>query len=170
MVKKILLGLLAVLVVIQFIRPERNIADERSYHLDTRFEVPGEVAQLLEVACNDCHSNKTAYPWYANLQPVAWWLDHHVTDGKRHLNFSEFTSYNAARQFHKLEEVVETVEDHYMPMEEYTWLGLHPEANLDEAQRELLISWAKTQMDTMRERYPADSLVMRRGPQPPAKS
>lgn len=162
MVKKILLGVLAVLVILQFIRPDRNDSNDNTHHISTKYEIPEEVAGILKVACNDCHSNMTKYPWYTNIQPVGWWLNHHVEEGKEHLNFSAFTQRRVAIQNHKLEEIIETVEDHEMPLESYTYLGLHAEADLSDEQRELLISWAKSQMDWLSTEYPADSLVLRR--------
>jgi hypothetical protein len=167
MIKKILLALLAVLIIIQFFRPDKNESNDLTYAITKKYEVPAEVDEILKVSCNDCHSNKTVYPWYANVQPVAWWLNDHVEDGKRHLNFSEFTNRPIAIQNHKWEEVAEMVEKKEMPLADYTYLGLHSEANLSEEQRELLISWAKSQMNYLKENYPADSLVMpKRKPAP----
>jgi len=170
MLKKILIGLGMALIIIQFIRPDKNESNDLTYDISTKYEVPEEVNHLLKVSCNDCHTNKTTYPWYANIQPVAWWLNDHVTDGKRHLNFSEFTKLPIAIQNHKLEEVMDEVKDHKMPLDSYTYLGLHKEANLSEDQRETLINWAKSQMDVLKANYPADSLVMpKRGGPPPEK-
>ena len=162
MIKKILLVLLVLLVVIQFIRPDKNASDDQTYAVSTTYKVPEEVNQILKVACNDCHSNKTEYPWYANFQPSAWWLDDHVQDGKRHLNFSNFTQLPLAVQNHKFEELVETVEEKEMPLESYTYLGLHAEANLTKQQRTVLIDWSKSQMAYLKATYPADSLVLKR--------
>jgi hypothetical protein len=97
---------------------------------------------------------------YANVQPVAWWLDSHVTDGKKHLNFSEFTNRPIAIQNHKWEEIIEMLEKKEMPLESYTYLGLHSEADLTDDQREAVINWAKSQMEYLKANYPADSLVM----------
>jgi hypothetical protein len=160
MFKKILIGLLLALVVIQFFRPEKNDSNNNTYAITTKYEVPKEVDEILRVSCNDCHSNNTTYPWYANVQPVAWWLNDHVEDGKRHLNFSEFTNRPIAIQNHKWEETIEMVEEKEMPLKDYTYLGLHSEANLSDEQREVLISWAKSQMTYLKDNYPADSLVM----------
>ncbi|MFN3380758.1 MAG: heme-binding domain-containing protein [Runella zeae] len=162
MLKKILIGLGVVLVAIQFVRPERNLSDDRTYDVSTKYAVPEDVKQILAVACNDCHSNKTEYPWYANIQPVAWFLDHHVTDGKRHLNFSNFTSRSVAYQNHKFEETIEMLKEGEMPLASYTYLGLHAGANLTEPQKQSLINWAQANMDSLKAQYPADSLVMRR--------
>ncbi|RDB02917.1 heme-binding domain-containing protein [Runella aurantiaca] len=170
MIKKILIGLGVVLVAIQFFHPEKNLSDDRTYDVSTKYTMPEEVKSTLKVACDDCHSNKTEYPWYSNIQPVAWFLDHHVVDGKRHLNFSNFTSRPIAYQNHKFEETIEMIKEGEMPLPSYTYFGLHSGAKLTEAQKQILISWAEANMDSLKANYPADSLVMRRpqGP-PPAK-
>lgn len=170
MLKKILIGLLVVLVVIQFIKPEQNVSDDNTYHISTKYAVPADVENILKVACNDCHTNKTEYPWYSNIQPIAWFLDHHVVDGKRHYNLSTYTKLPIAVQNHKFEETIEMVKEKEMPLESYTYFGLHKEANLTDAQRETLINWAQAQMDTLKANYPADSLVMKRRPGGPPKS
>ncbi|MBD0851780.1 heme-binding domain-containing protein [Maribacter arenosus] len=159
MLKKILIGLGIVLIIIQFIRPEKNESNDLTYDISTKYEVSNDINHLLQVSCNDCHSNKTEYPWYANIQPVAWWLNHHVVDGKKHLNFSEFTKKPLFVQNHKLEETIEMVEEMEMPLPSYTYFGLHPEANLTEEQRQMIIDWAKAQMDYLKQTYPADSLA-----------
>ncbi|MEB8345243.1 heme-binding domain-containing protein [Flavobacteriaceae bacterium KMM 6898] len=160
MLKKILIGLAIVLILIQFIRPDKNESNDLTYDISTKYYVPDDVNHLLQVSCNDCHSNKTEYPWYAKVQPVAWWLNDHVVDGKRHLNFSEFTKMPIAIQNHKLEETIEMVEEKEMPLKDYTYLGLHSEANLTQEEREKIIVWAKAQMTYLKATYPADSLVM----------
>ena len=162
MIKKILIGLLVVFVAIQFIRPEKNVSNDETYGIATKYDVPAEINEILTISCNDCHSNLTRYPWYANVQPVAWWLDDHVTDGKKHLNFSEFTKMPIAFQNHKLEETVEMVEELEMPLPSYTYLGLHSEAKLTDDQRKIIIDWANAQLDTLKANYPADSLIMPR--------
>lgn len=142
MIKKILLALLVVLIVIQFFRPEKNQSQAATPNaIGNKYEVPTEVANIFETSCNDCHSNYTNYPWYNNIQPVAWWLNDHIEDGKRHLNFDEFLSYTEKKQDHKLEEVVEMVESKEMPLESYTWT--HREADITQEQRLLIINWAK---------------------------
>ncbi len=162
MIKKISIGLLAVFIVIQFFQPEKNTSDDQTNHISGKYEISGEVSAILKNACNDCHSNKTEYPWYASIQPVGWWLANHVNDGKRHLNFSEFTSRKIAYQNHKLEEIIEEVDEDKMPLPSYTNLGLHPEANLTAEQKKTLTDWAKNQMELLKANYPADSLILRR--------
>jgi hypothetical protein len=153
MIKKILLALLVILVIIQFIKPDKNVsAGEQPNAIATKYTVPDTVASLLAVACEDCHSNNTKYPWYSEVQPVAWWLNDHVVDGKKHFNLDEFTAYSLKRQDHKLEELIESQEDHWMPLESYTFV--HRDAKLSDSQKKILIDWAKD----LRTQIQADSL------------
>jgi hypothetical protein len=162
MLKKIFIGLLLIFIAIQFVRPQKNVSDNNTYHLSKKYTIPDEVNTLLKNACYDCHSNKTVYPWYAEIQPSAWFLNEHVVEGKEHLNFSEFTHLSIARQNHKFEETIEMLEEKEMPLASYTYLGLHKEANLTDNQRTILINWAKAQMDLLKNTYPADSLILKK--------
>jgi hypothetical protein len=157
--KIVLRSLLVILIIIQFIHPAKNISDDKTNDITTQYAVPENVNILLAKACNDCHSNKTNYPWYSYVQPIDWWITDHVNDGKRHLNFSEFTKSNLARQNHKLEEVIETIKEREMPLPSYTWLGMHPEADLTDDEKNVIITWAGAQMDSLKKKWPADSLV-----------
>ncbi len=158
--KKILLGLLVLLALAQFIRPARNLSNDQTNHFSTKYPLPDSVRAILEVACYDCHSNNTRYPWYAEVQPVAAWLANHIDEGKRELNFSSFTTRRIAIQNHKLEELIKLVREGEMPLSSYTWI--HRDAILSQAQKDLLINWAQSTMDSIKMHYPADSLVLRR--------
>ncbi len=143
MVKKILYGLLIALVLIQFIRPERNISEVPSENdIRVHYAVPAEVESILKRACFDCHSNNTYYPWYTNIQPIGWWLQNHINEGKGELNFSEFAAYSPKKADHKLEEVVELVEEKEMPLKSYTWV--HKDAVLNAQEIETLVNWANS--------------------------
>lgn len=161
MLKKILLLLLAALVIIQFIHPAKNQSEQvQPNYIGNVYPVPENVSLILEKACNDCHSNNTRYPWYSRLQPVDWWMNNHVVDGKRHLNLDEYTHKNLRYQYHKLEEIAEQVKDGEMPMDSYTWT--HKDAILTEAEKQQLIGWADGIRDSMRAHYPLDSLVRKK--------
>ena len=143
MKRKIIWGLAAVLILIQFIRPAKNQSNSISdKDISTVYPVSAEVSGILKKACNDCHSNNTVYPWYSNIQPVAWWLQHHVDEGKGELDFSNFASYSPKKQHHKLEEVIEQVKDGEMPLNSYTWI--HKDAVLTDAEKRTLSDWAAT--------------------------
>ena len=159
-IKPVLYVLLALLVLGQFYRPARNQSNDQTHHVSTKYPMPQEVEAILKPACYDCHSNLTTYPWYANVQPVASWLAAHVNEGKKHFNLSAFTNRRAAVQNHKFEELIEMVKDGSMPLNSYTWT--HGDARLTDQQRQTLVAWAQSNMDSLRTWYPADSLVMRR--------
>lgn len=143
MVKKILFGLVVVLAAAQFVRPQKNLsAGTDPNDINVRHPVPAAVQAVLRRACYDCHSNHTRYPWYAEVQPVGWWLNQHVSNARRHLNFSEFGSYPAKRAAKKMERVAAEVEDHTMPLKSYTWL--HAGARLTPAEIKLLVDWAES--------------------------
>ncbi|SEG39449.1 heme-binding domain-containing protein [Algoriphagus boritolerans] len=161
MIKKITLGLVVLLILIQFIPAEKNESNDTEFDITKSYEVPDNVAMILKGACNDCHSNLTRYPWYSNIQPIKYFLADHVNEGKREWNLSTFTKLPLAVQNHKFEEVVEMVEEKEMPLASYTYFGLHPEANLTDEERKVLIDWAKDQMAMLAATYPADSLKMK---------
>ena len=162
MIKKISIAILIILIAIQFIPYEKNESANYEFDISKSYNIPDNVQTIFKNACNDCHTNQTIYPWYSQIEPVGYWLNSHVTDGKRHLNFSEFTNRPLAIQYHKLEEVVEVMEEKEMPLDSYTNFGLHPEANLSDEEREIIINWAKEQMAYLKATYPADSLVRKR--------
>ena len=140
--KKILLSILVVFVLIQFIRPEKNVSGDKTNHISTIMEIPNDVNEILITSCVDCHSNTTLYPWYSEIAPVSWYLASHVNDGKEHLNFSEWASYNKDQQKHILNDLQEELEDQEMPLKSY--LIIHKDAEMTKNQYETLLSWVKT--------------------------
>jgi len=141
MIRKIFLALLLIFVAIQFIRPEKNISAQISANdITAHYTVPEDVLKALKISCYDCHSNNTIYPWYYNIQPVAWWMADHVKVGKEEINFSEFGSYAPKKQRHKLGEVIHQVKENEMPLDSYLWI--HKNAALSDAQKNSIISWA----------------------------
>ncbi|HXG01327.1 MAG TPA: heme-binding domain-containing protein [Bacteroidota bacterium] len=154
MMKKLLqraaLVLLVVFVAIQFIRPEKNVSHaEQPNDIAARFSIPDDIRAILRTSCYDCHSNTTRYPWYAEIQPMGWWLNSHITEGKKHLNFSEFGARPLNWQLRKLEEIAEVVREGEMPLPSY--LVVHRDAALSSQQKERLISWS----DELRQRLSA---------------
>ncbi len=143
--RKILLGLLAAFIVAQFVRIDKtNPPADASLDFIASKKPPAEIASILKTACYDCHSHKTAYPWYSNVAPVSWWLKGHINGGREHLNFSEFANYSPDKAKYKMEEIVEVVEGKEMPM--LTYMVMHKEAWLSQEQRDLLVNWFKKEL------------------------
>ena len=155
--KWICLGLCGAFLVAQFIRPTWNISGEPpTANITHSFPVPIEVETLLRRSCYDCHSNNTRYPWYSQIQPVGWWLQSHIDDAKRQVNFDEFASYRPMRQYKKLQEMAEQVDEDLMPLPSY--LFVHRDARLSEEEKTVLTSWTGEMRDSMRVWFPPDSL------------
>ncbi len=142
MLRKILIGLLILFILIQFIRPARNNGVAAGPHDITHYvTVPDSVMSILKVSCYDCHSDHTRYPWYANINPVAWWLQHHVDEGKRAINFSDLSGMPQKKLVHRMGDIGEQVAEHEMPLKSY--LLIHTDAKLNDAQIGLLKRWSE---------------------------
>jgi len=143
MKKKISIGLLTIVILIQFIR-----VDKTNPTVDTKQDFiaitkpPLEIVSLLKTACYDCHSNETKYPWYFDVAPISWWAKDHVNDGRKHLNYSIWGTYKQERRVHKLDEMYVEVEEGEMPLSSYT--RIHGEAKLTNEQKTALTNWLRT--------------------------
>jgi len=161
MFKKILFVLLVLLIIIQFIHPSRNISKgEQPNNISRAFNVPTEVRTVLDKACMDCHSNNTRYRWYFKIQPLDWWLTHHINEGKQELNFDEYANKPLRYQYHKMESTVDQIKKDEMPLNSYLWV--HKDAVLTDSEKNILISWAQGITNEMKAKYPADSLVRKK--------
>ena len=138
--KNIMLILLIVFAIMQAFQPKKNNNDITvANNITSIINMPDTVNKLLEAACYDCHSNNTKYPWYSNIQPAGWWLAYHVKEGKKHLNFNDFSTYPTKKQLKKLEEIKESQEEGWMPLDSYTWM--HKDAKLNDIQKRMIINW-----------------------------
>jgi hypothetical protein len=90
--------------------------------------------ELMDRACFDCHSNEVEWPWYSNIAPMSWTVWKHVKDGRNKVNYSEFD-----RPQREADESFEEVEKGSMPPPYYTFGGLHPDANLTDAEFSALL-------------------------------
>ena len=104
-------------------------------------KAPEEVMAILRRSCYDCHSNETKWPWYSSLAPASLLVARDVHDGRKHLNFSEWTDYNFKQKKHKQEECGEMVATGEMPL--WFYLPLHSEATLSDEEIELLVTWSE---------------------------
>ena len=142
MKRKILLGALLALIVIQFFPiDETNPKTDNSAKMESVEALSGDQLMLLKDACYDCHSNETSYPSYTRFQPVGWWTKGHVKGGRMKVNFSEWTSYDQKKRNHHLEESIEVLEESRMPLKSYTWL--HPKSKINAEQKAELIALFK---------------------------
>ena len=147
-IKKILLGTVIVFIAIQFIQPARNKSGQV---LPTDFAkiyvVPNNIQSILQNACYDCHSNNTNYPWYSNIQPMAWVMAGHIKNGKEKLNFSGFGGNTTRKQISKLKEMLNQVKDNEMPL--WSYKLMHKNARLTQSETTLLMDWMQKKADSL---------------------
>lgn len=146
--KKIALAACIIFIALQFIQPAHN---KNGLVLPTGFtkvyNAPENVQSILQNACYDCHSNNTNYPWYSNIQPMAWIMARHISNGKEKLNFSDFGSNTNRKQISKLKEIANQIKDNEMPITSYKFM--HKNAVLSQEEKTLLINWMQATADSL---------------------
>ncbi len=85
---------------------------------------------LAVLACFDCHSNETKWYWYSNIAPFSWLIQRDIDEGRRRLNFSDWT------RTYRVGEISETVLRGGMPPIQY--IIIHPASNLPQQDRQTL--------------------------------
>jgi hypothetical protein len=94
--------------------------------------------ELAQRACFDCHSNETIWPWYTNIAPGSWLVYSDVVEGRRRLNFSDWT-----QSTRRANEATQIVLEGEMPPLQY--IIIHRNAILTSTERdELATGLAKT--------------------------
>lgn len=131
----IMLILFFSIVGIQFVGIDRT-----NPPVTNELQASAEVKNILKVACYDCHSNQTVWPWYSKIAPFSFLIENHVKEGRRHLNFSTWGDMYTPKQKEYKKEIWEEVERGNMPINNYTWL--HPKAKLTPEQLGIIKSWA----------------------------
>ena len=146
--RKILLVISAVFIVIQFIAPVHN-KDGRvlETNISKIFNISDSVQAVLKKTCYDCHSNNTSYPWYSNIQPMAWIMARHIKNGKEKLNFSGFGSSSNRKQISKLKGIINQIKDDEMPLSSYK--VMHKNARLSKEDKNLIMNWINQTADSL---------------------
>lgn len=141
--------MLFIFIAIQFYQPALNINKGQVYATDFAkvYNVPTNVQNILQNACNDCHSNNTKDTWYSNIQPVALLMKRHIDRGKKKLNFSEFGNMGSRRQISKLEGIANQIKDDEMPLASYKLM--HSNAQLSKEQKSIIIDWINKTTDSL---------------------
>jgi mono/diheme cytochrome c family protein len=90
-IKRILLwGVVAVgvaFLAIQFVPYGRDHAN-RTVRAEPKWDSAATRA-FAAASCDDCHSNRTKWPWYSNIAPLSWLVQRDVEEGRAAFNYSE---------------------------------------------------------------------------------
>ncbi|MGE8555306.1 MAG: heme-binding domain-containing protein [Chryseobacterium jejuense] len=143
-IKNIFFGFVIIFLIVQMIQPVRNIdyGQVPSSDISKVYQVPGNVQSILRTSCYDCHSNGTNYPVYAYIQPLSFFLENHIKEGKKELNFSEWGLYSQRKQTHKLEAIENQIKQRKMPLSSY--LYLHHDAKLSDNKIKEVVDWIES--------------------------
>lgn len=125
-----LLGILVALFVLIQLVPYGRAHTNPPAQVEPQWDSPATKA-LFERACADCHSNRTIWPWYSNVAPVSWLVQRHVDEGRGRFNI------NVQGFGREADEAAGAVRKGKMP--EPTYLPMHPQARLTDAERDELI-------------------------------
>jgi hypothetical protein len=123
------LALAAVFVIAQIV-PYGRAHTNPAVVVEPRWDQPSTRALAVR-ACFDCHSNETVWPWYSHVAPFSWLLQGHVEEGRRALNFSDWS-----RPYEEADESSEVVLRGSMPTWDYRLV--HPHARLSVTERQTL--------------------------------
>ena len=150
--RKLLKWTAIVLVVlflgIQLMRPARsNPPVDESQTIEARTQMTPQVKAIFERSCNDCHSNKTVWPWYTNVAPISWWIVGHINEARQLMNLSEWGKLDRDRQDRKLRQICDEVTDGGMPLPSY--LPMHPKAKLSEQDKKTLCDWTAAEREQL---------------------
>lgn len=125
----VIVALAVVFVAIQFV-PYGRDHTQPPVTQEAPWATP-EARQIAVQSCYDCHSDQTKWRWYTNVAPFSWYVQNHVDDGRRALNFSEWNGRQRSR------DLVEVVNGGSMPPLSYVLL--HPSAKLSASEKQKLI-------------------------------
>jgi hypothetical protein len=103
---------------------------------------------LLERSCQNCHSEKTAWPWYSYSPPVSWLIERDVSTARAHLNLSRWNEYSETQRETLLAAIGAAVRNHQMPPRRFTLL--HPEAVLSPREEQQIYRWAHAERRRLR--------------------
>ncbi|HYT66585.1 MAG TPA: heme-binding domain-containing protein [Vicinamibacterales bacterium] len=144
--RRVPLLFLVVFIGAQFLRPDRTNPPTRS-GVSLITKATPQVAAIIDRACRDCHSNETRWPWYTNVTPTNWLIANHVHDGRDHMNYSKWSSYAEDDQDKFLGGICTLTKRRRMPLPSY--LLIHREAKLSEADVTVLCAWSEKMRDML---------------------
>lgn len=124
------LGIIAFVIVIQLVPYGRDHTNPLGT-TEPKWDAP-QTRQLAAVACFDCHSNETTWPWYSSVAPMSWLIQHDVEEGRQRLNFSTWDKPQGEARGASRE-----VQRGTMPPSYY--ILLHPTAGLSADQKNALV-------------------------------
>lgn len=95
--KRIGIGLAATVVVFgvaQLVRPAHAALNtDPSHTIQATLDASSPLGPILDRACGECHTNAMTSRWYTQVAPFSYVMALAAKDGRKAINFAEWTSY-----------------------------------------------------------------------------
>ena len=141
--KRAIPGFFVLLAASQLIRPATvNPPMDARQEIDKQLPLDPVTQSIFRRACDDCHSNRTVWPWYSYVAPVSWLVTSDVKGGRRHMNFSQWAAYSPDKSAKLLDQICKEVHGGDMPPWQY--LPMHRAAWLTQTDRQAICAWTAT--------------------------
>ena len=117
----------------------RNHASPDTYFL-AGSSVPVSVRAVLQRACQNCHSENTVWPWYAQIPLISGQIHSDVAKGRAFMDLSKWNRYTEGQQRGFKVAIGAAIQSQRMPPPKYVWM--HSEAQLSGDERDLVRAWS----------------------------
>jgi len=133
---------LVIFAAAQLVRPGRaNLPIDASRTIQAHLGTDTGLITVLDRACNDCHSNRAAWPRFTQIAPLSWVTAAAESEGRHAINFSEWAAYSPEEQRTLLAASCEDVSEGRMPGWPYTLI--RPDARLSAHDIEIICAAAQ---------------------------
>ena len=141
--------LLVLSPALAFVHPFGNarLAHSNDGLMNTAQIDPG-VSAVMQRSCQNCHSERTEWPWYSHAAPMSWLIERDVRGGRSQWNMSRWEQYSVEDREQTLSKIGSMVRNRKMPLPQY--LFLHPEAKLSDADVDLIYQWSRSERKRMK--------------------
>lgn len=143
-----LLAAVMVVILSGFVHPSGPVKQHGSRApLLSGAVIGSQTLHIITTSCQNCHSERTDWPWYSYVAPVSWLIESDVHRARGHLNLSRWTEYSTEQRIALLSAMQNMVQTHMMPLPRYLWL--HPGAKLSDAEIDRLSNWAQMEQNRL---------------------
>ncbi len=106
------------------------------------------VSALVERSCQNCHSEKTEWPWYSYVAPISWMVEGDVAQARSRMNLSHWDEYTIEKQQELLGRIGAAIRSRQMPPDRYTLM--HPSTKLSPIERDQLYQWTHAERSRLK--------------------
>ena len=137
------------IVLMNLVRIDRtNLSENPAETIVSKTRMPVGVAVIFRRACQNCHSERTEWPWYSTVAPFHWLMTADVYAAREHLNLSTWGRYNQDERSGALISICEMVASNKMPLWYYK-PAHYPSAWLSESDKKAVCDWSKAEVQRL---------------------